>query len=214
MIDGSNGYETKSWTGMRSIPLFLLTTFALFLIIPGCSNNLDRSKAQAKLKKEYPRQVIHSIALYGYFPWDDSCFKGRSVGYFTKAIGNMQKDGYIRQVNCHNGLKPTPSVSVKLPYVETWIELSDKAKPFVRKTQMNNNGKMEMATFEVGKEVFNAITGITGSETGFDSHMRAVQYTTRIELNEIGKSMGLKEQIKEKEAIFQKYDDGWRLVND
>ncbi len=170
--------------------LFLL----IGLLAMACSGNISRSGA-AELISEYPK---FSEVLTGDVRLGEVYVMG-VLGDDTRIYEAMRKAGYL--------------------------EVAGQANPLMHSANLTEKGKKAAAEWETGsglagkyykvpyaKRELVEVTGLTEPKEG--SNVVQAKFTWRLApVNEIGKAMLLDTKTIDGDAVLQKFDDGWRVVN-
>jgi hypothetical protein len=174
-------------------------TFLMFIfIISSCdyfSDDLTRSKAKKILsaQKEYLTMLIPAI----------NTWRGSWGDYDN--IDKLAKNGYVTLSVVPNGI---------VLNVERYdITINDTLKPFIVGYKDSLMGEKNFfADVKLADVVFDDITGITTHP--MSPNVKIVEYRVKIVPSEMSRLFPIAQysnpQIN-KEAIFQKFDDGWRL---
>ncbi|MGB7208649.1 MAG: hypothetical protein WBD27_08315 [Pyrinomonadaceae bacterium] len=106
-----------------------------------------------------------------------------------------------------------------------YLEVAGQANPLMHSANLTEKGKKAAAEWETGsglagkfykvpyaKRELVEVTGLTEPKEG--SNVVQAKFTWRLTpVNDIGKAMSLDTKTIEGDAVLQKFDDGWRVVN-
>jgi hypothetical protein len=164
------------------------------LLTIGCSQSLSRSNASG-LISEYPKfsEVLTGDVRLGEV-------------YVMGVLGDDQR--------IYEALK-----------VAGYLQVANQANPLMHSANLTEKGKKAAAEWETGtslagkfykvpyaKREIVEVTGI--SEPKESGNTAQAKFTWRlVPLNDIGKAMSLDTKTIEGDAVLQKFDDGWRVVN-
>lgn len=175
---------------------FLVVVAAVIptVLMISCSENLTRSNVSS-LIADYPK---FSEVLTGDVRLGEVYVMG-VLGDDTRIYDAMKKAGYL--------------------------EVAGQANPLMHSANLTEKGRKEAAEWETGsglagkyykvpfaKRELVEVTGLTEPKEG--SNVVRAKFKWRLApVNDIGKAMSLDTKTIEGEAVLQKFDDGWRVVN-
>jgi hypothetical protein len=164
------------------------------IILTNCTGHLNRSKA-AGLISEYPKfsEVLTGDVRLGEV-------------YVMGVLGDDQR--------IYEALKAAG-----------YLQVANQANPLMHSANLTEKGKKAAAEWETGsglagkfykvpyaKREIVEVTGISEPKEG--GNTAQAKFTWRlVPLNDIGKAMSLDTKNVEGDAVLQKFDDGWRVVN-
>lgn len=176
-----------------SVLLWLLFLAISFITI-NCSGNLSRSRA-AGLISEFPKfsEVLTGDVRLGEV-------------YVMGVLGDDQR--------IYEALKAAG-----------YLQVANQANPLMHSANLTEKGKKAAAEWETGsglagkfykvpyaKRELVEVTGLTEPKEG--SNVVQAKFTWRLApVGDIGKAMSLDTKTIEADAVLQKFDDGWRVVN-
>lgn len=162
----------------------------LCFFVAGCNIGLSRSKALSLIEKTEESSEKLAMAYYpqtAYFTNEDSI-----RGDFARALITL---GYMDS----NGMLTTKGEGKK----SDWIE---------KRIPVWLGSDVIQYEIPVGEREIIEVTGIS-KPSGIEENESVVQFSWRWRpSNEIGNEMKLDEKNYSGAALFQKYDDGWRIV--
>ena len=168
-----------------------------FLTLTGCgSDELTRSSAEKEIKKYFPQPIFKAYV--------DLIISERGIPGSAQEC--LYKNGYLEEKQRLN----QGMIHSSITYKHTL-----QMEPY-----LDGYDRLQMHRLFLGLRELGEITGIS-TPAGFNmqdrSDIKQVDFDILHELNEVGDCVFLKEdKMKSDEkqyAIFQKYDDGWRLLS-
>jgi hypothetical protein len=170
--------------------------FLLVFIIPlfiGCSDNLNRSKAEKIIKEKFqlPNDEIRDLYVY-----DATLSNNFTLNLYQK----LQNEGLLTFSECGEGMSRG--------YCAT---LTEKGKQYAVSQEYNtDNMYIHKINVKVSTLDFGEITGIMEQK---ELNIAEVNYTiVRKDVNPFGRiAFDLNNGTFTKSVTFTKYDDGWRI---